>query len=560
MMEIIGDTKKFVKRDKLSGGTENSMRDLTLFREDQLKRFLYKLKSSDLLDDSVYNDILPRGSVPARMYGLPKMHKVKRGVPQNRIVPPFRPIVSSIGTYNYKLAKFLTDQLSPHISMQHCAVDTFSFVDDIKKVSSNNQFMVSFDVVSLFTNIPLDETLDLAVDLLMDNEPSIKMSKKQLKKLFHFATAQTHFMFNGDYYDQIDGVAMGSPLGPVLANLFMSHHEKKWLDDYKGPPVKFYKRYVDDIFCLFDHQDHAKLFLDYLNKQHASIKFTLEEEQNSKLPFLDVLISKLEGGQFHLTTYRKPTNTGLLTNFTSFCSYSYKVGLIKTLVDRVHKINSDIVSRDIDLKFVSRVLQKNQFPLTLIRRVMNDYKPKTTSIDANDNTINMNPSVTTVEEVRYFKLPYVGNFSAIARMKVKRLMQQYCSDSIDAKFIFETFKIGRYFSTKDHVPKCLINHVVYHFKCAGCNACYVGETSRHFLTRINEHLFTDKKSAVFKHIHDNNNLSCMNVCDDKCFSILDKAPTKFRLKIKEAAYIKQLGPILNKQVKKVNSYQLKLLV
>ena len=139
-------------------------------------------------------------------------------------------------------------------------------------------------------------------------------------------------------------------------------------------------------------------------------------------------------------------------------------------------------------------------------------------------------------------------------------MQQYCSDSIDAKFIFETFKIGRYFSTKDHVPKCLINHVVYHFKCAGCNACYVGETSRHFLTRINEHLFTDKKSAVFKHIHDNNNLSCMNVCDDKCFSILDKAPTKFRLKIKEAAHIKQLGPILNKQVKKVNSYQLKLLV
>ena len=104
------------------------------------------------------------------------MHKVvNRGVPHdNIIIPPFRPFVSSIGTYNYKLAKFLTDKLSPRISLQNCAVDTVSFVNDLKQVSSTNQFMVSFDVVSLFTNIPLDETINLAVDLLVENEPSIK--------------------------------------------------------------------------------------------------------------------------------------------------------------------------------------------------------------------------------------------------------------------------------------------------------------------------------------------------------------------------------------------------
>ena len=84
--------------------------------------------------------------------------------------------------------------------------------------------MVSFDVTSLFTNISLHETIDLAVDLLFDNN-NIKMTKVQMKKLFMFATAQTHFLYNGEYYDQIDGVAMGSPLGPVLANIFMGHHE-----------------------------------------------------------------------------------------------------------------------------------------------------------------------------------------------------------------------------------------------------------------------------------------------------------------------------------------------
>ena len=246
---------------------------------------------------------------------------------------------------------------------------------------------------------------------------------------------------------------------------------------YQGPPVKFYKRYVDDIFCLFDHRDHANLFLEYLNKQHACIKFTLEEEDNSKLPFLDVLISKLEAGQFHLTTYRKPTNTGLLTNFTSFCSYTYKVGLIKTLVDRVYKINNDILTRDLDLSFVSKVLQKNQFPLTVIKRVMSEYKLSTSVVE--NVTQNTNPSETTIKDVRYFKLPYIGKFSSITRMKVRRLMLKCCDPNIDVKFIFETFKIGRYFSTKDPVPKCLINHVVYHFSCAGCNACYIGETARH---------------------------------------------------------------------------------
>ena len=137
----------------------------------------------------------------------------------------------------------------------------------------------------------------------------------------------------------------------------------------------------------------------------------MEEEENGKLPYLDVLISKLDDGNFHLTTFRKPTNTGLLTNFTSFCSYTYKTGLIKTLVDRAHKINTDIASRDIDLSFISKILQKNQFPQTLMRRVMNAHQTRS----AVDSDPGMNPNTeVNVNDVRYFKLPYIGKFSSIA--------------------------------------------------------------------------------------------------------------------------------------------------
>ena len=74
------------------------------------------------------------------------------------------------------------------------------------------KFMVSFDVESLYTNIPLEECIDLAVNYISKGNPNIKLSKPDLRSLFNTATAQTHFIFNGSFYDQIDGVAMGSPL------------------------------------------------------------------------------------------------------------------------------------------------------------------------------------------------------------------------------------------------------------------------------------------------------------------------------------------------------------
>ena len=86
--------------------------------------------------------------------------------------------------------------------------------------------MISYDVCSQFTRILIKETIDIAVNLIFDKYPDLKITRQQLKKLFELATSGTHFLFDGSYYDQINGIAMGSPLGPVLANLFMGFHEK----------------------------------------------------------------------------------------------------------------------------------------------------------------------------------------------------------------------------------------------------------------------------------------------------------------------------------------------
>ena len=87
-------------------------------------------------------------------------------------------------------------------------------------------------------------------------------------------------------YDQIYGVAMGSPLAPVLANLFLGHYENTWLNNYQGPSVQSYRRYVDDTFCLFNDTHNALLVFDFLNSQHPNVKFTMEKETNKMVAFL----------------------------------------------------------------------------------------------------------------------------------------------------------------------------------------------------------------------------------------------------------------------------------
>ena len=119
----------------------------------------------------------------------------------------------------------------------------------------------------------------------------MSITKKELKKLFLFATSQTHFIFNGKFYNQIDGVAMGYPLAPVLTNIFMGFYESKWLNEYNLNRPKFYLRYVDDILAAFDKEQDSLNFLNFLNKMHPNITFTIEKQINHSIAFLDIFTS-----------------------------------------------------------------------------------------------------------------------------------------------------------------------------------------------------------------------------------------------------------------------------
>ena len=152
-----------------------------------------EIKDKSLFDDNTYKKIYPSGSTPATIYGLPKTHKLLSNDFQGR------PIVPSITAYNYNLAKFLSELADPVIPNEHCAKDSFTLCEEIQGVTANDYFLVSCDVCSLFTSIPLTEIIEIAVELIFQNKPNLKISKNELKQLFKCATSGTHFLFKGNF-------------------------------------------------------------------------------------------------------------------------------------------------------------------------------------------------------------------------------------------------------------------------------------------------------------------------------------------------------------------------
>ena len=279
--------------------------------------------------------ICPSGSKPGILYRQAKVHK-----PVKDNCPYLRPILSAIGTPTYDLAKFIVPILKPLTENEYTVHDSFSFANDVRKLSSKN-LMANLDVESLFTNIPLEETIDNIInDLYLSSEKVHNFEKHELKQLLMFAAFESFFVFDGEYYIQVDGVAMGSPLGPTLPNAFLCYYDKKWLREC---PEKFlpnvYKRYVDAIFVTFHSYSQLLKFVDYMNHQHSNLKFTFEVEQNNSFSCLDVKICR-ENDRFTTSIYRKPTFSGVFTHFDSFIPTSYKHGLVNTLIFRCFKICS----------------------------------------------------------------------------------------------------------------------------------------------------------------------------------------------------------------------------
>ena len=193
-------------------------------------------------------------------------------------------------------------------------------------------------------------------------------------------------------------------------------HESKWLDEYNPNKPKFYLRYVDDIIADFDKEQDSLNLLYFLNNRHPNIKFTLEKQINHSIAFLNVFISGITNQNLTLEIYHKSTYTGLLLNLKRFTSFSYKISLIKCLIDSSFKI-CNWNSFHNDIENTKSNLIRNAYPPFLIYKVIKkylDYK-----FFSNQNQLKYK------SDTHYFKLPNIGNLHTISKINFQNFAKGF---------------------------------------------------------------------------------------------------------------------------------------
>ncbi|CAB3991067.1 Myosin light chain kinase, smooth muscle, partial [Paramuricea clavata] len=295
-------------------------------------------------------------------------------------------------------------------------------------------------------------------------------------ELLEIATTNQLFQFNGQLCSRIDGVAMGSPLGPLMANTFMCHLEDKLKRD--GMIPEFYKRFVHDALSKMPNAAAATFFLEKLNDLHPNLSFTMELPVENKIPFVGMEISR-DGSKVKTQVYQKSTNTGLLLHFNSHTDKRYKEGLLKTMVHRAYALSSTREALDQECSRLHSIFTHLDYPTGLIDSTIQ----KVIKDSSNNETWNRD---TDESNVVRFCLPFKDQIAANAVRK--QMVDPSQKVGVHLQPVFTGRKFEQQLKPRE-VKVTIINRqcVVYKFQCDLCDADYIGFTARHLHQRIAEH-------------------------------------------------------------------------
>uniref|UniRef100_A0A0C9RM79 AI1 protein n=1 Tax=Fopius arisanus TaxID=64838 RepID=A0A0C9RM79_9HYME len=474
MSELLGDsfTYRIIRSDP------------TLDIQKKVNKLLVKWYKNNFINDAEKSRLWSRNGHIALSYGQPKIHKKNI---------PFRMIVSFIGTPTYRLAKYiqriLTDCIKEEIksftSNKVSITNSLSLVKKIRSLHLPEDFaMISMDVISLFTNIPLA----LVISGIKSRWKLLKKYTKINQELFIEAVIlcfnASAFQFNGIKYQQVFGAAMGSPLSPIIAEIVLQDLENfcmKKLDF----PVYFYTRYVDDVLA-FVPKDRIQSILSCFNSYHKRLQFTLEREENCRINFLEVTLIRNKR-MIDFDWYRKPTSSGRYLNYYSHHPKGQKICTIYNLIDR-GLLLSNLEFHLKNLTYIQESLVQNGYPRKLVLRAVSRRQalvlnPKNYYSDDFRRHRRIN-------EHRWVTLPYVEGLSETLQSNLQgfRFSLSFRNDS-NLRWLFT--------GHKDKLPRENQLNTVYKISCLECKFIFIEHTKRSLGDRIKEHYLSLRQPHNF---------------------------------------------------------------
>lgn len=454
-------------------------------------------------------------SVP-KMRGLPKMHK--DGI-------PMRPITSGIGSAPHNIAKILAKPLTKtlgSISVAHIK-NTSEMMSRLKEIDHVDDVkMASFDVKALFTNVPVQGAIS-AIRKVVDciDDADLPLPKTEYMEMVKLCLNFGCFSFNGEEYVQKSGLAMGSPLSPVAACLYMEALEDSDFFKIMGSD-SLWLRYVDDVLVIVPKTTDLEQKLRQLNEVNEKVQFTIEKEKDGQIPFLDTCIIRKETC-FKFKVYRKPTNKEDYVHFYSGHSERVKSGIVIGFFLRALRICDHEYLND-EIEHIYEAFTKLKYPKGFLIK----QRKKAEKIRNKSKISKQSKKSSERKPTTWISIPNSKGAEVIARTLEKAGVKVSMNSGTKLKEIIE--RKPKTTSAAD--PKS----VVYEIPCGGCYKSYVGETGRGVKTRLKEHKsdvrYHRTSNAIVIHID-----QCHHLPDWEGTRILEKNVNKKTRKILEAAHI-----------------------
>ena len=422
----------------------------------------------------------PTCCVPPKFYGLPEIHKPDI---------PLRPIVSSCGLVANGVAKELAKILKILVGKSpHHINSTQDFVEQVKHITLVPQeCLSSYDVSALFTSVPVDPALNI-IKHLLEKDHTLKdrtsMSVNDIILLLEFCLKNTYFCFQGQSFEQVEGVAIGSLVSPIVANLYMEYLEQKALST--APYLLgFWHRFVDDTFVI--HKEVNKQdFLQHINSVDPAIKFTVEDKEDGSIPCLDTIVKPEADGGLSITVYRKPTHRDQYLQWDSHHNLSTKFSVINTLSHRAKTVCSNPELLKLEKEHLRKALTQCKYPkwaLDKVEKRLNRSSGEAIEGVNNQGTTGTPAATKEVKSKGHTVIPHTQGLCE----SIKKICGRY---GIQTHFKGGSTIKNLLVFPKDKDPMVNQSDAIYWYQCGdlGCDDEYIRETSSTFGERYKEHL------------------------------------------------------------------------